>query len=77
MRQESTADSSTILVNMDRFLAKWKECEVNGWKMINQAAIKEIDLLKVHVSKGCLSNLPKSAGTNRNERLHGEVQKWL
>ena len=67
---DSTADSKTILDNMDRFLTKWKECELDGWKLI-----KEADLLTVHIiNKGCLSNLPKSAGTNRNERLHRHLR---
>ena len=57
-RMDSTADSKTILDNMDRFLTKWKECELDGWKLINEAALKEADLLTVHINKGCLSNLP-------------------
>ena len=69
-RMNSTADSDTILLNMDQFVMKWKECE----KMLNVPAMKEIESLKVHVKKGCLSGLPIGAGTNKNERLHRHLR---
>ena len=31
---------------------------------------KELASLRVHISQGCLSNIPAQAGTNRNETLH-------
>lgn len=74
VRMDATADTKTILSNIDQFLTKWKECDLDGWRILNEAAQKEIDLLKGHINKGCLSNLPKSAGTNRNERLHRHLR---
>ena len=32
--------------------------------------LEECESIKTHVRKGCLSDLPVGAGTNRNERLH-------
>lgn len=69
-RADPTADFTTILNNMDRFIRKWSECELHGSKIMNEAALKETTLLKTHIKKGCLSELPTGAGTNRNERLH-------
>ena len=65
-----TASCQTILANIDQFVSKWQLCEMDGWKMMNDAALKECESIKTHVRKGCLSDLPVGAGTNRNERLH-------
>ena len=40
------------------------ECLYLGTKM------QEVKKLKMHVVKGCLSNIPAKCGTNKNERLH-------
>ena len=32
--------------------------------------MKEIDHLKVHIIRGCLSDIPPSFGTSKNENLH-------
>ena len=50
-------------------MTKWHKCELNGWKVLNDAALNEILCLKVHIRKGCLSDISPSAGTNRNEAL--------
>ena len=39
--------------------------------------VKEIDNLKHHVIKGCLSGIPPSGGTNRNEAIHKSLNKSL
>ena len=38
--------------------------------MLTGAVLKEINNLKVHISRGCLSDIPAHFGTNRNENLH-------
>ncbi len=40
-------------------------------------ACDEIEKLLVHVRLGCLSDIPSGIGTNRNERLHRKIRKWL
>ena len=70
VRMKPTASCQTILANIDQFVSKWQLCEMDGWKMMNDAALKECESIKTHVRKGCLSDLPVGAGTNRNERLH-------
>ena len=73
-REATTPDSNTILENINNFVRKWRESELNGWKIINDNVLSEIEHLKVHITKGCLSGLPKGAGTNRNERLHRHLK---
>lgn len=48
--------------------------EIQGWKIINNNVLKEIECLKLHINKGCLSNIPPGAGTNHNERLHCHIR---
>lgn len=39
--------------------------------------IQEIENIKLHVGKGCLSNIPVGYGTERNERLHHLINDSL
>ena len=38
-------------------------------------ALKEIRNLRVHINRGCLSNIPPGCGTERNENLHKCIRK--
>lgn len=51
MRKFPTADPATILKNIDLFVTKWHDS-------LNNLALYEIESLKLHVSCGCLSNIP-------------------
>ena len=73
-RSSDTPDAQTILANLNSFTKKWIPCEVGGWKIINEYVLKEINSLKVHITRGCLSEIPVGAGTNRNERLHRHLK---
>lgn len=44
---------------------------------MSSSAVKEINNLKHHVIKGCLSGIPPSGGTNRNEAIHKSLNKSL
>ncbi len=63
-RRLPTPSTDIILKNCAEFKRKYKWCLSN--KTID--AIKKVE---VHIRKGCLSNIPVKAGTNKNERLHG------
>ncbi|KAJ7376194.1 hypothetical protein OS493_036308 [Desmophyllum pertusum] len=41
------------------------------------SAVREIEKLKQHVLKGCLSDIPPSGGTHGNEALHKTLNKGL
>lgn len=76
-RSKSIPSVSIIEKNIDNFLIQWKSVEYEGTKVIPQSAINEIEKLLVHVRKGCLSDIPPSGGTSRNERIHKVLNKTL
>ena len=47
----------------------------NGVKVLNKKADDEIEKLKKHISKGCLSFIPVGGGTNRNGNLQKKLEK--
>ena len=73
-RKLNTPNPHNIITNLDKFIRKWKNMESQDWRIVNDNVLKEIECLKVHINKGCLSNIPPGAGTNRNERLHRHVR---
>ena len=74
-RSKPTPSTSPIKKNIDNFLIQWKSVEYEGTKVIPQSAINEIEKLLVHVGKGCLSDIPPSVGTSRNEGIHKVLKK--
>jgi hypothetical protein len=76
-RKKSTATVHAIEQNIHTFLTQWKSVEFEGTKIIPQNGIDEINKLLVHVGRGCLSDIPQSAGTNRNEGIHRVLNKTL
>ena len=55
---------------MDKFVGKWGKIQHDGLLLLNNKDINEIEKLKVHMGKGCLSNIGVGCGINRNEALH-------
>lgn len=45
--------------------------------MLNEKCLKEIQNLKSHIIKGCLSGIPSGMGTNRNEALHKNINPYF
>ena len=76
-RTKSIASKEIIEKNIFNFLKQWKEVEYEGQKLMPQRAIDEVNKLLNHVRKGCLSEIPTSGGTNRNEGLHRFLNKTL
>ena len=78
MRRLNTAKPSEILENFSNFEKKWEHPTYkNGTKVLSKDVKKEIKKLKVHVKKGCLSDIPPSCGTSKNERLHKDLNKII
>ena len=81
-RTKPTPSREIIKTNIVKFLNQWKDVEYNGTKLIPQCALDEINKLLIHVEKGCLSDIPPSGGTSRNEGLHSfqqnikEIKDW-
>lgn len=70
-RTKCTPDANALLNNINAFLAKWINItDSNGNLLITSTVLKEIEHLKVHINRGCLSDIPPHFGTSKNENLH-------
>ena len=70
-RTKCTPDINSLLNNINAFLDKWSNItDCCGNLLITPAVLKEVDHLKVHMNRGCLSDIPPSFGTYKNENLH-------
>ena len=76
-RCHPTPSPELLLENADKFVAKWGKIQHDGVFLLNNKAINEIEKLKVHMRKGCLSNIGVSCGTNRNEALHRHINSFF
>ena len=76
-RTLQTPDPKVLCERIDTFLAKWNEAEIQGSFILNAKAKKELHSLRTHASKGCLSEIPPGAGTNRNENLHRKINPFF
>lgn len=72
-RTKTTPTSSIILKQLNDFIRKWQPCNINGWRIITDLAMKEITGLMIHIKKGCLSDINPGMGTNKNEALHKRI----
>ena len=76
-RTDTTPEASELLSNLDIFMEKWRSIAIDSHKILTDEAIQEISRLKVHVSRGCLSEIPTSCGTNRNEAFHRYIRTFF
>ena len=77
-RTKPTPGQEILQTNLDFFLKKWLGIHSDdGKEIMTPAVVKEIDNLRKHMLKGCLSGIPSGFGTNRNENLHKIINKRL
>ena len=76
-RKMITPCRETILHHMDTFRRQWSNTFVKGQLVLPEAALKALDNLRNLAEKGCLSDIPVSCGTDRNENLHKSVKKTI
>ena len=69
-RTMNTANLEEIESNLEMFLQKWGS-------QLSQLSTKSIVKLRVHIKKGCCSDIPPGIGTQKNERLHKELKRSL
>ena len=69
-RKEPTAPKTRITENLEKLKLDWKE-------KIPVGACKAIENLIQHARAGCLSSIPVSQGTNKNELLHRHLRQFL
>ena len=78
--EQKTMDTplpEVILENIEIFMRLWSTAEIDSILLLSSSAVKEINNLKHHVTKGCLSGIPPSGGANRNEAIHKSLNKSL
>lgn len=61
-RTKPTPEPNEILTNLQNFIQKWQLLQIDNKNIITVEAIVEIDKLKVHIKKGCLSGIVVSGG---------------
>lgn len=76
-RTYTTPEATELLSNLESFTDKWRDVATDNFKVLRDEALTEINKLKVHVTRGCLSGIPSSCGTNRNEAFHRYVRTFF
>ncbi|XP_065908242.1 uncharacterized protein [Dysidea avara] len=71
IRKMPTPPPDKLIKNLQMYLNKWSDiCDHDSNPVLTAAVLKEINNVKIHISRGCLSGIPPHFGTNRNENLH-------
>ena len=76
-RTMTTASPLVIEKNIQMFLEQWEPVMVEQKPVLPKTASESLSKLLVHVRNGCLSDIPPSFGTSRNEGIHKVVAKWF
>ena len=76
-RSKPTPTPLVLRRNLESFQKQWENISCDGKKVLPPTAIHEINCLLRHIDKGCLSDIEPGRGTNRNERMHRELNKLL
>lgn len=66
-RFRETPCARKILQNLNAFINRWSKLPNSP---LSKETMGEIEKLKKHIDKGCLSGIPPGFGTERNEQLH-------
>ena len=69
-RTTSTPGSDEIEANLERLLFSWKD-------RLPKETLHQLECLRKHIQKGCLSDIPPGCGTQKNERLHRHINRSL
>ena len=77
IRTKSTPSPEIIHQQLLHFQSQWEGMKYKERLILPPAAIKEIKCLLVHVDRGCLSGISPGRGTNRNERLHRDINTHM
>ena len=77
IRKQVTPSSKELENNLCSFVKRWQTETIDDVCILPKSAVNEVEKLLKHVWLGCLSNIPAGIGTNRNERLHRKLRKWI
>ena len=73
-RLKSTPNKEKIESNLNSFMERWTNIPSSP---LTDSTLLEIDLMRGHIAKGCLSGIPAGLGTERNEQLHRLLNRSL
>ena len=73
-RLKNTPNECTIEQNLDSLLKKWKSFPGT---CLTEDSLKQIEALRAHIRKGCVSDIPPGFGTEKNEQLHRLLSRSL
>lgn len=73
-RRKHTPEKEKIEQTLNCFIERWEDIPSNP---ITRSTLTEIECLRNHIRKGCLSNIPPSFGTEKNEQLHRLLNRSL
>lgn len=73
-RIKSTPGKDVIGKNLESFLQRWINVPSSP---ITSCTLTEIESLRNHIGKGCLSDIPPGYGTEKNEYLHRLLNRSL
>lgn len=76
-RTKPTPQPSELLQNINSFVQRWENVAYNGQNVLTRDSMEEIEKLKVHIVKGCLSGINVGGGTNKNEAFHRYVNTFF
>ena len=77
-RMADTPLSEEITKKKKEFCEKWEQMtDSSGKRIWTSASAVAVTNLQKHVSAGCLSHIPPSCGTNRNERFHRYINSFF
>ena len=75
IREKDTPDEQTIMSNLENLTERWKYVTYDNRKaVLDVNVIHEIENLKVHIERGCLSRIPPGGGSTRNENPHKNLR---
>lgn len=74
-RTMNTPSAGKMFEQLDDFLSKWKDQTYCEEDILPDVAIQELESLRKRMQKECLSDIPPSCGSNRNEAMHKTLRK--
>lgn len=77
VRMLETPPPTVLVENLLKFVSKWKDVDHEGKKVITPNVMQQITAIQKHMERGCLSHIKVGRGTNRNERLHRQLNSVL
>ena len=78
VRKLCTPEPDILENNINYFIQCWKDVKSHDGKVIlTPPVLEQINRLRSHITKGCLSYIKPGRGTNRDESLHRRINNFM